>query len=75
LRLTKRYIASVRRASRVNKAIADNTKDEDPFCAFIARRAVRGRLTPDGGDKIPDYCRGAKDAARSLPVRGTFSAK
>lgn len=39
--------------------------DEDPFCAFIARRAVRGELTDDSGDKIPAYCRKAMDAAKS----------
>jgi hypothetical protein len=40
-------------------------EEEDPFCAFIARRAVRGELTPGAGDKIPDYCRKALDSAKS----------
>jgi tetratricopeptide (TPR) repeat protein len=35
------------------------------FCAFIARKAVRGELTPGGGAKIPDYCRSAMDDAKS----------
>jgi hypothetical protein len=45
---------------------ADNRDDDDdPYCAFIARRAVRGELTRDGGDQIPDYCRKAVDKAKS----------
>jgi hypothetical protein len=39
--------------------------DDDPFCAFIARKAVRGELTAGGGSAIPDYCRSAVDAAKS----------
>ena len=39
--------------------------DEDPFCAFIARRAVRGELTLGAGDKIPDYCHNAVDDAKT----------
>jgi hypothetical protein len=39
--------------------------DDDPFCAFIARRSVRGELTAGGGSAIPDYCRSAVDAAKS----------
>jgi hypothetical protein len=38
--------------------------DDDPFCAFIARKAVRGELTVGAGDKIPDNCRKAVDAAK-----------
>jgi hypothetical protein len=41
------------------------SSDDDPFCAFIARKAVRGELTPGSGDKIPDYCRSALDKAKS----------
>jgi hypothetical protein len=44
---------------------AEKINDEDPFCAYIARRAVRGELTPDAGAKIPDNCRSAMDAAKS----------
>jgi hypothetical protein len=39
--------------------------DEDPYCAFIARRAVRGELTSGGGAQIPDYCHKALDKAKS----------
>jgi len=39
--------------------------DDDPFCAFIARRSLRGELTAGGGSAIPDYCRSAVDAAKS----------
>jgi hypothetical protein len=46
-------------------AKADNADDDDPYCAFIARRAVRGELTTGGGDQIPDYCRKALDKAKS----------
>jgi hypothetical protein len=41
------------------------SSDDDPFCAFIARRAVRGELTTGGGSVIPDYCRSAVDDAKS----------
>jgi hypothetical protein len=47
------------------EAKPDPADDEDPFCAFIARRTVRGELTLGGGDKIPDYCRKALDSAKS----------
>lgn len=46
-------------------APADTSSDDDPFCAFIARKAVRGELTPGGGAQIPDYCRSAMDKAKS----------
>jgi hypothetical protein len=46
-------------------APADTGSDDDPFCAFIARKAVRGELTPEGGARIPDYCRSAMDKAKS----------
>src|SRR5262249_25784372 len=36
------------------EAAAPPRSDDDPFCAFIARRAVRGELTPGGGSAIPD---------------------
>jgi len=43
----------------------NSTDDDDPFCAFIARKAVRGELTPGGGAAMPDYCRKAVDAAKT----------
>jgi hypothetical protein len=39
--------------------------DEDPFCAYVARKAVRGELTPGGGTEIPPECRKAMDAAKT----------
>ncbi len=39
--------------------------DDDPYCAFIARRAVRGEFTSGSGTAIPDYCRKALDQAKS----------
>ena len=42
-----------------------NSDDDDPFCAFIARKSVRGELTPGAGAVMPDYCRKAVDAAKA----------
>lgn len=44
---------------------AASDPDEDPYCAFIARKSVRGELTPGGGTSIPDYCRQSIDKEKS----------
>lgn len=38
---------------------------DEAYCAFIARRAVRGQLTENAAVQIPAHCRSAVDAARS----------
>lgn len=38
---------------------------DEAFCAFIARRVVRGQLTENSAVQIPAHCRSAVDAARS----------
>jgi hypothetical protein len=54
------------RQAEVPKAdTATPDPEEDPYCAFIARKSVRGELTPGGGTSIPEYCRKALDQARS----------
>ncbi|KAB2910374.1 MAG: hypothetical protein F9K29_25065 [Hyphomicrobiaceae bacterium] len=53
-------------APQVKLATSAATSDEDEaFCAFIARRVVRGELTPGGGTPIPAQCRTAVDAAKT----------
>jgi hypothetical protein len=43
---------------------ADPDTDE-AFCAYIARKSVRGELTPGDGVPIPEYCKKAFDTAKS----------
>jgi hypothetical protein len=38
---------------------------DEIFCAYIARRSVRGELRTGGGAPIPAYCRAAMDEAKS----------
>lgn len=38
---------------------------DEAFCAYIARKSVRGELTPGGGTPIPEYCKKALDAAKA----------
>jgi hypothetical protein len=45
--------------------VAPQPDIDDPFCAYIARKAVRGELTPGGGAQIPAYCKTAMDAAKT----------
>jgi hypothetical protein len=52
-------------ADQAPAAPPEANDDDDPYCDFIARKAVRGELKSGGGAQIPDYCRKAMDQAKS----------
>lgn len=55
-------------SSEPEQAATQSPSDPDvdeAFCAYIARKSVRGELTPGDGTPIPDYCKKAFDTAKS----------
>lgn len=38
---------------------------DEAFCSYIARRSVRGELTPGDGTPLPEYCKKAFETAKS----------
>lgn len=58
-------LAAPAESSPTDTALPTAAQADDAFCAYIARRAVRGQLTAAAAAPIPAECREAIDAAKS----------